>query len=395
MSRDNNQDIVINVQNVTKSFKLPIDKASSLKQAIFNRIKGERGYVEQTVLRDVSFQIHKGDFFGIVGRNGSGKSTLLKLMAQIYSPNSGSITVNGTLIPFIELGVGFSPELSGHDNVYLNGALMGFSTHEIDKMYDDIVDFAELGNFMEQKIKNYSSGMLVRLAFSMAIRAQSDILLLDEILAVGDEAFQRKCYAYFAKLKKERKTVVLVTHSMDSVQMFCNKALMLEDGQITVLGKTSEVAKRYREVNNQVAEQIDSKDNIQSSDYVDLQCDFKNDVECNSLNFSVNIISKMDLDDIVLTFVIRRDTGEWVYRFASDEKIDTSINFKNGIKKQFCIKLQNIFPNGRFEVIANVKKRDRTIEYALEKVLTTFEVVNQSTYANDQYWKPKEEYTID
>ncbi|KFI85481.1 polysaccharide/polyolphosphate ABC transporter ATPase [Bifidobacterium pullorum subsp. saeculare DSM 6531 = LMG 14934] len=395
MSRDNNQDIVINVQNVTKSFKLPIDKASSLKQAIFNRIKGERGYVEQTVLRDVSFQIHKGDFFGIVGRNGSGKSTLLKLMAQIYSPNSGSITVNGTLIPFIELGVGFSPELSGHDNVYLNGALMGFSTHEIDKMYDDIVDFAELGNFMEQKIKNYSSGMLVRLAFSMAIRAQSDILLLDEILAVGDEAFQRKCYAYFAKLKKERKTVVLVTHSMDSVQMFCNKALMLEDGQITVLGKTSEVAKRYREVNNQVAEQIDSKDNIQSSDYVDLQCDFKNDVECNSLNFSVNIISKMDLDDIVLTFVIRRDTGEWVYRFASDEKIDTSINLKNGIKKQFCIKLQNIFPNGRFEVIANVKKRDRTIEYALEKVLTTFEVVNQSTYANDQYWKPKEEYTID
>lgn len=395
MSRDNNQDIVINVQNVTKSFKLPIDKASSLKQAIFNRIKGERGYVEQTVLRDVSFQIHKGDFFGIVGRNGSGKSTLLKLMAQIYSPNSGSITVNGTLIPFIELGVGFSPELSGHDNVYLNGALMGFSTHEIDKMYDDIVDFAELGNFMEQKIKNYSSGMLVRLAFSMAIRAQSDILLLDEILAVGDEAFQRKCYAYFAKLKKERKTVVLVTHSMDSVQMFCNKALMLEDGQITVLGKTSEVAKRYREVNNQVAEQIDSKDNIQSSDYVDLQCDFKNDVECNSLNFSVNIISKMDLDDIVLTFVIRRDTGEWVYRFASDEKIDTSINLKNGIEKQFCIKLQNIFPNGRFEVIANVKKRDRTIEYALEKVLTTFEVVNQSTYANDQYWKPKEEYTID
>ena len=146
---------------------------------------------------------------------------------------------------------------------------------------------------------------------------------------------------------------------------------------------------------NQVAEQIDSKDNIQSSDYVDLQCDFKNDVECNSLNFSVNIISKMDLDDIVLTFVIRRDTGEWVYRFASDEKIDTSINLKNEIKKQFCIKLQNIFPNGRFEVIANVKKRDRTIEYALEKVLTTFEVVNQSTYANDQYWKPKEEYTID
>lgn len=131
-------------------------------------------------------------------------------MAQIYYPDSGSININGVLVPFIELGVGFSPELTGHDNVYLNGALMGFSTKEIDAMYDDIVDFAELGQFMEQKIKNYSSGMLVRLAFSMAIRAQSDILLLDEILAVGDEAFQRKCYAYFAKLRREKRPLYLL-----------------------------------------------------------------------------------------------------------------------------------------------------------------------------------------
>lgn len=176
-----NDNIAIEVKDVSKSFKLPLERASSLKQAIFNAVSGKKGYEEHQVLRDISFKINKGDFIGIVGRNGSGKSTLLKLMAQIYYPDSGSIDINGVLVPFIELGVGFSPELTGHDNVYLNGALMGFSTKEIDAMYDDIVDFAELGQFMEQKIKNYSSGMLVRLAFSMAIRAQSDILLLDEI----------------------------------------------------------------------------------------------------------------------------------------------------------------------------------------------------------------------
>ena len=150
-------DIALKVTNVSKSFKLPTEKSSSLKNSLFNLIRGVHGYTIQEVLKDISFEVHKGDFFGIVGQNGSGKSTLLKIISQIYTPNTGSVQVEGKLVPFIELGVGFNPELTGRENVYLNGAMLGFSKDEIDAMYDDIVDFAELGDFMEQKLKNYSS----------------------------------------------------------------------------------------------------------------------------------------------------------------------------------------------------------------------------------------------
>ena len=195
---DNN---AILVENVSKSFKLPKDNHNGIKQLLINTITGRRkkGYEKQRVLKNVSFEIQKGEFYGIVGRNGSGKSTLLKLLAQIYTPEKGSVKVNGSLTPFIELGVGFNPELTGRENVYLNGALLGFSKSEVEAMYEDIVSFAELSRFMDQKLKNYSSGMQVRLAFSIAIRAKSDILLLDEVLAVGDEAFQQKCFEYFGE----------------------------------------------------------------------------------------------------------------------------------------------------------------------------------------------------
>jgi ABC-2 type transport system ATP-binding protein len=237
---------VVKVDQLYKSFKLPTEKASSIKQAFVNWAKGVRGYKEQEVLKGISFTVEKGDFFGIVGRNGSGKSTLLKLLSQIYVPDSGDITINGSLVSFIELGVGFNSELTGHDNVYLNGALLGFSSAEVDAMYDDIVDFAELHDFMNQKLKNYSSGMQVRLAFSCAIRAKSDILILDEVLAVGDEAFQRKCNDYFDAISKDQnQTVLLVTHDMESVKRYCNKAVLIKDGIITVSGAPRDVADQY------------------------------------------------------------------------------------------------------------------------------------------------------
>ncbi|MBM6691916.1 ABC transporter ATP-binding protein [Bifidobacterium pullorum subsp. saeculare] len=239
-------DIALKVEHVAKSFRLPTEQASGIKQAIINWTKGIKGYKNQQVLRDISFEVRKGDFFGIVGRNGSGKSTLLKLISGIYVPDKGSITVNGKLVPFIELGVGFNPELTGRENVYLNGALLGFSHDEIDVMYDDIVRFAELEDFMDQKLKNYSSGMQVRLAFSVAIKAQGDILVLDEVLAVGDEAFQRKCNDFFTEIKKDpSKTVILVTHSMDAVKKYCNKAILIKNGEIIVSGDKDDVADRY------------------------------------------------------------------------------------------------------------------------------------------------------
>lgn len=394
---DPSEQIAISVQNVTKSFKLPLEKASSFKQSLFNAVQGKKGYEEQIVLDNISFTIKKGEFVGIVGKNGSGKSTLLKLLAQIYFPDKGKIDVTGVLVPFIELGVGFSPELTGRENVYLNGALMGFSTKQIDGMYKDIVDFAELSEFMEQKIKNYSSGMLVRLAFSMAIRAQSDILLLDEILAVGDEAFQRKCYAYFAKLKREKKTVILVTHSMDSVQKFCTRALMIEQGKITIDGNTSDVAMRYREVNNMAATSSDSGAvaSTNTDAGVLVSCKYENVKKARKLNFDIEIVSKEKLEDVVFTFVIQRDTGEWVYRFASDEKMNEVLDLGDQKPVKMQLHLENIFPNGNFEVLCAIKKKDRTIEYYPTSKLLEFEIVNDSSFANDGYWKPDETFSID
>ena len=246
-------EVALSVEHVSKSFRLPTEQATGLKQAFINWTKGIKGYKEQKVLKDISFEVHKGDFFGIVGRNGSGKSTLLKLISGIYVPDDGNIRYQGKLVPFIELGVGFNPELTGRENVYLNGALLGFTREEIDAMYDDIVDFAELGEFMDQKLKNYSSGMQVRLAFSVAIKAQGDILVLDEVLAVGDEAFQRKCDTFFANIKKDpTKTVILVTHDMSAVKKYCNKAILIKDGNIIVSGDKDEVADKYSLENLQV-----------------------------------------------------------------------------------------------------------------------------------------------
>lgn len=240
------QPVVLDVNHVEKWFKLPTEQASGLKQAFINWTKGIKGYKKQQVLKDVTFQVHRGEFFGIVGRNGGGKSTLLKIISQIYYPNSGSVHVEGKLVPFIELGVGFNPELTGRENVYLNGALLGFSAEEVDAMYDDIVEFAELGDFMDQKLKNYSSGMQVRLAFSVAIKAQGDILVLDEVLAVGDEAFQRKCDDYFTAVRKDpTKTVILVTHDMGAVKRYCTRAMFIENGEVAVIGDNASVAERY------------------------------------------------------------------------------------------------------------------------------------------------------
>lgn len=240
-------DVAISVKNLHKSFRLPTEKASGLKQTIFNSLRGVKGYKDFKVLKGIDLEIKKGEFVGVVGRNGSGKSTLLKILAGVYYPEKGEVTINGNLIPFIELGVGFNMDLTGRENVYLNGALLGFSNEEMNKMYDDIWKFAELEQFQDQKLKNYSSGMQVRLAFSIAIRAKGDILLLDEVLAVGDAAFQKKCNDYFASLRGNQ-TVILVTHTMENVKKFCDRAILIEDGKIKLSGDPEKVAEAYEKL---------------------------------------------------------------------------------------------------------------------------------------------------
>jgi ABC-2 type transport system ATP-binding protein len=245
-------DIALRVSHLSKDFRLPHEKKNSLKEHFLKFGRPSFNYLH--ALHDIDFEVKRGEFFGIVGRNGSGKSTLLKIIGGIYQPTHGSVEVNGTLTPFIELGIGFNPELTGRENIFLNGAILGLTRKEIVAKYDEIVAFAELANFMDQKLKNYSSGMQVRLAFSIAIQAHNDILLIDEVLAVGDAAFQRKCYNVFKEIKRSGRTVVFVTHDMGAVQEYCDRAMMIEDSKILTIGKPREVALHYEMANLRAAE---------------------------------------------------------------------------------------------------------------------------------------------
>jgi ABC-2 type transport system ATP-binding protein len=239
---------VIKVDNVSKVFRLPHEKTGSVKSiftSAFSMIRKRQTFEVQQALKDVSFEVKKGEFFGIVGRNGSGKSTMLKMLANIYQPTTGELNFTGKLVPFIELGVGFNPELTGRENVYLNGALLGFSEKQVNAIYDEIVEFSELEKFMDQKLKNYSSGMQVRLAFSVATHAEADILLVDEVLAVGDADFQRKCFDYFRKLKRDKITVVFVTHDMNAIREYCDRAILIEKSRLVVEGDPEVVAQHY------------------------------------------------------------------------------------------------------------------------------------------------------
>jgi ABC-type polysaccharide/polyol phosphate transport system ATPase subunit len=240
--------VVIRAQNVSKTFTIPDQRVDSLKERITHPLARQHTRVLRAV-RDVSFDVHRGEFFGIVGRNGSGKSTLLKIMASIYRKDGGRLQIAGRLAPFIELGVGFNPELTSRENVVLNGVLMGLTRQEARARLDAVLDFAELGDFTDLKLKNYSSGMMVRLAFAVMVQADADIMLIDEVLAVGDAAFAQKCMDVFRERRESGRTVILVTHDMATVQSFCDRAMLLHNGELQYLGDPEETALRYYRLN--------------------------------------------------------------------------------------------------------------------------------------------------
>lgn len=232
------------VENVTKGFLLPHQRRTSIKEFFLHPLR-KLDYERNLVLNDVSFTVEDGECFGVIGPNGSGKSTLLKILAGIYRADSGSVRIAGRLSPFIELGVGFQPDLNARDNIRVNGTLLGLTPKEVEERFDEIVGFAELERFVDQKLKNYSSGMQVRLAFAIAIQVPFEILLLDEVLAVGDQSFQEKCFETFERFRAEGKSIVLVSHDLGSIGRYCDRALLLQDGVRTALGPAQEVIDLY------------------------------------------------------------------------------------------------------------------------------------------------------
>jgi len=240
--------VVIEVRDLDKTFRIPKHRIDTLKERVVRPLsRGE--YRELRALRGISFDVRRGEFFGIVGRNGSGKSTLLKVMASIYRADGGRVRIAGRLAPFIELGVGFNPEFTARQNVLLNGVMMGLSRREAALRLDRVVDFAGLSEFVDLKLKNYSSGMMVRLAFAVMVEADADIMLVDEVIAVGDASFAQKCMDVFREKRRVGKTLVLVTHDMGAVQNFCDRAMLIHDGEMRYLGDPEEAALRYFRLN--------------------------------------------------------------------------------------------------------------------------------------------------
>lgn len=356
-------ELAVKIDHVSKYFRLPTEASTSLRTTLVNRFRGIKGYKEQHVLKDIDFEVEKGDFFGIVGRNGSGKSTLLKIISQIYVPEKGKVTVNGKLVSFIELGVGFNPELTGRENVYMNGAMLGFSTQEIDEMYDEIVDFAELHEFMNQKLKNYSSGMQVRLAFSVAIKARGDVLVLDEVLAVGDEAFQRKCNDYFLERKKSGLTTILVTHDMNAVKKYCNKAVLIEDGLIKVAGNVDKVANQYSLDNLKRLKAAQEESTEEVEDFVsDLKVNLLSPVQTTPeqpIKFEVSYNVKEDIQTYVAFSLTDADRNIWIYNDNSMDYLTEGQGEKRAVYEckldqvnNLKLKLQVSVRNAKDEMVA-------------------------------------------
>lgn len=348
----------ITVKNVAKSFLLPHEKATTIKSLFTNLVRGKkhRTIERQQALKDITFHIKQGEFFGIVGRNGSGKSTLLKILAGIYQPNSGSVQVHGKLVPFIELGVGFNPELTGRENVFLNGALLGFSQNEVEAFYDEVVEFAELERFMDQKLKNYSSGMQVRLAFSMAIRANADILLIDEVLAVGDADFQRKCFEYFKKLKRDNKTVVFITHDMSAIKEYCDRCAVIDGGKAKFIGSPMATAERYLRLFN-----VDKNASVSAGRVAALDERWGDGcmvyaakpivtLSKTYIDITVVAMAKRDFSNPVFGVLVKDQSGKPV--FGTNSKINNGLKIAlaKGESRTIHWRLPNILSSGSFPV---------------------------------------------
>ncbi len=359
--------LAIQVEDLHKSFRIPTHRVDSLKERL-TRPFASRDYRELRALDGISFEIRQGEFFGIVGRNGSGKSTLLKLLASIYRADAGRIRMAGRLAPFIELGVGFNAELTARENVVLNGVMMGLTPKEIRDRLGAIIEFAELSEFIDLKLKNYSSGMLVRLAFSVMMQADADILLIDEVLAVGDASFQQKCDDAFHDMKADGKTIVLVTHDMATVEEYCSRAMLIDGGKIRQIGDPAEVGRRYLKLNfEQGSETGDGSVSTDTEAVRIVEARAEDAAGGRATTFEHGSPIRMrlelevlqDLPGITVGFIIANADGVGISQFdvfVSSDEYYTPRKLTKGERVQVNCELENPLTAGRYHVHCGINQ---------------------------------------
>jgi ABC-type polysaccharide/polyol phosphate transport system ATPase subunit len=357
--------LAIEARGLDKSFRIPTHRIDSLKERIV-RPFASRDYRILRALKDVSFDIRKGEFFGIVGRNGSGKSTLLKLLASIYRVDAGTIRMAGRLAPFIELGVGFNLDLTARENVVLNGVMMGLTPAETRRRLGAVIEFAELDDFVDLKLKNYSSGMLVRLAFSTMMEADADVLLIDEVLAVGDAAFQQKCTDAFHEMKAKGKTIVLVTHEMQTVEEYCHRAMLIDSGSVLYLGDPAEVGRRYLQLNFERGSEVGDHPASDVSEEVRLLDAWMEDAagtrqtnveNAKEIHLRVELEARRDLPGLGVGFIIANADGVGVFQFGTGVvKEDGTTELAKGERIKVGADVENLLTPGRYFVHCGVNR---------------------------------------
>ena len=374
-------------RSVSKSFVVPEERRHTLKERALHPRKRIR-FNTFKALNDISFAVSRGEFFGIVGRNGSGKSTLLKCMAGIYQAE-GEIWCRGRVSPFIELGVGFNPEMAARDNVVMNGIMLGLTPREARKRYQSVIEFAELEEFKDLKLKNYSSGMHVRLAFSVAIQVDADILLIDEVLAVGDAAFQQKCFDVFNQMRDAGKTIVFVTHDMGTMQRFCHRSLLLERGTPVYLGDPLEVADRYLELNFGRDPQMgQAEERGGDGDARVLEAWFSNDQgerlsrvpQHQPVTLSARVLFMVDVEDPAASVYLLNEEQKAVMVANTATETEHTGRFRAGEEAVISFSFDNVLAPGRYSPVFTIAHRGTGLDL-LDRYEAAFSFVVTGPYA--------------